>query len=270
MHLSVFSPPFAELFVYSDSESDMGNSQDEAEFFEHFDYLIPELLRVTVPGRLCVVHCKQTQDLKWRDGQIGLRDFRGEIIRHFVAAGWLYHSEVCIWKDPVTEMQRTKALGLLYKQVRKDASQSRQGQPDYLLVFRKPPVPGDEALIEPVVHTEDDMPLPVWQRYASPVWFDIDQERVLNVRIAKDSRDEKHMCPLQLDVIERAILLWSNPGDVVYSPFAGVGSETSEAVRLGRRAVGCELKDVYWEWAVRNTQAAENRQASLFDLVGVG
>jgi DNA modification methylase/superfamily II DNA or RNA helicase len=276
VHFSIFSPPFSSLYTYSDNIQDLGNSANDDEFFAHFDYLIPELHRVTVPGRLCAVHCKQLPNYKGRDGMAGLRDFRGEIIRHFIAAGWSYHSEVVIWKDPVIEMQRTKAHGLLYKQLRADSSFSRQGMAEYLVVFRRWPKNQDEeSLIQPVTHTGtgDDFPVdangsPVmWQRYASPVWMDIRQTRVLNADVARESQDEKHICPLQLDVIERALDLWTNPGDVVYSPFAGIGSEGVVSLEKRRKFVGAELKDSYVRQAVRflDEAIAKRRQPTLFD-----
>jgi hypothetical protein len=266
VHFSVFSPPFSNLYTYSDAMEDMGNSASDDEFFAHFDYLIPELHRVTVPGRLCAVHCKQLVNYKGRDGMAGLRDFRGDIIRHFTAAGWAYHSEVCIWKDPVIEMQRTKAHGLLYKQLRADSSFSRQGMAEYLLVFRRWPKSEDDAArVAPVTHTKDSFPLEQWQRYASPVWMDIRQTRVLNVEQARESQDEKHICPLQLDVIERALELWTNPGDVVLSPFAGIGSEGVVSLQMHRRFVGIELKRAYADAAVRYLRDAE-RDASMTTL----
>lgn len=268
IHLSLFSPPFSQLYVYSDSERDMGNCADDDEFFVHFDHLIPELYRITVPGRLCAVHCKQLVNYKGRDGAAGLRDFRGEIIRHFIGAGWVYHSEVCIWKDPVIEMQRTKAHGLLYKQLRADSSFSRQGLAEYLLIFRRwPQNESEEVASVPVTHTTDDFPLEMWQRYASPVWMDIRQTRVLNVEQARASQDEKHICPLQLDVIERAVELWTNPGEVVFSPFAGIGSEGHIALGMKRRFVGIELKDEYARQAVKYLQQAEAAasRATLWD-----
>lgn len=269
IHFSIFSPPFANLYIYSDSERDAGNCKDDTEFFQHFDFLIPELLRITVPGRLCAVHCKQLVNYKNRDGAAGLRDFRGEIIRHFLAAGWAYHSEVCIWKDPVIEMQRTKSHGLLYKQLRADSSFSRQGLPDYLLVFRKwPQDEQEESKIEPVTHTKDNFPLEVWQRYASPVWFDIQQTNVLNIQQAKESQDEKHICPLQLDVIERSIELWTNVGDRVFSPFTGIGSEGFVALKQWRLFVGAELKRAYIDWARKNFEHVlnERMQKTLFNF----
>lgn len=267
IHFSIFSPPFSGLYIYSDAIEDMGNSANDDEFFAHFDYLIPELLRITKPGRLCAVHCKDLVNYKGRDGAAGIRDFSGEIVRHFSAAGWQYHSKVVIWKDPVIEMQRTKAHGLLYKQLRADSSFSRQGLPEYLLIFRKwPQDEAQELAIEPVTHTKDDFPLEMWQRYASPVWFDIQQTRVLNIEQARESQDEKHICPLQLDVIERGVQLWTNPGDVVFSPFAGIGSEGYESLRLGRKFVGVELKESYFNVARRNLERVEREksQATLW------
>ena len=199
---TIYSPPFASLFTYSNSDRDMGNSRSEGEFFQHFSYLVGEMYRMTKPGRLMAVHCMNLTTSKVNDGFIGLRDFRGDLIRLFQSAGWIYHSEVCIWKDPVTAMQRTKALGLLHKTIKKDSSMSRQGLPDYLVVMRKP---GDNQ--KPISHTAEEFPVDLWQRYASPVWFDINQSRTLNFRAARDEDDVKHMCPLQLDVIEHALEL---------------------------------------------------------------
>lgn len=270
VHFSIFSPPFSNLYIYGNSECDFGNSANDDEFFQHFDFLIPELLRITKPGRLCAVHCKDLVSYKGRDGAAGIRDFSGEIIRHFSAAGWQYHSKVVIWKDPVIEMQRTKANGLLYKTLRNDASYTRQGMPEYLLIFRKwPENEEQEAAQEPVLHTTENFPLEMWQRYASPVWFDIRQTRVLNVEQARESQDEKHICPLQLDVIERAVELWTNPGDVVFSPFAGIGSEPYVAMGMGRKAVGIELKESYFRVACKNLREMEQSksQATLFDLM---
>lgn len=267
VHLSVHSPPFSGLYIYSDSICDLGNSVDDEEFFAHYDYLISGLYRVTVPGRLAAVHCKQLVNYKGRDGKAGLRDFRGEIIRHYIARGWAYHSEVTIWTDPVLEMQRTKAHGLLYKQLRKDASFSRQGLAEYLVVFRKWPESEEESLIEPVTHTKEDFPLGIWQRYASPVWFNIQRTDVLNVVLAREDRDEKHLCPLQLGVIERCIELWTNPGEVIYDPCMGVGSTGYQALQMGRRFIGCELKESYFRQAVRFLWEAEQSasQPTLFN-----
>lgn len=272
IHFSIFSPPFSGLYIYSDAIEDMGNSANDDEFFRHFDFLIPELLRITKPGRLCAVHCKDLVSYKGRDGAAGIRDFSGEIIRHFGAAGWQYHSKVVIWKDPVIEMQRTKANGLLYKTLRADASYSRQGMPEYLLIFRKWPQDEESEMAqEPVLHTKENFPLEMWQRYASPVWFDIRQTRVLNIEQARESQDEKHICPLQLDVIERAVELWTNPGDVVFSPFAGIGSEPYVALEMGRKAVGIELKESYFRVACKNLREVEasKNQATLWDRAEV-
>ena len=256
---TVFSPPFSSLYTYSNSDRDMGNSRNDDEFFAHFGYLVKDLERVTKPGRLCSVHCMNLPNSKQNDGFIGIRDFRGDIIRLFQSHGWIYHSEVCIWKDPVTAMQRTKALGLLHKTIRKDSSMSRQGIPDYLVTFRKP---GENQ--EPISHTHESFPVDLWQRYASPVWFDINATRTLQYRSARENEDERHICPLQLDVIERAIELWSNPGDLVLSPFTGIASEGYTAVKMGRRFVGAELKRSYWELAVKNMVHATSNQQDMF------
>lgn len=260
MHYSVFSPPFASLYTYSASERDLGNCKSHAEFYEHFQFLTGELLRILKPGRLLSFHCMNLPTSKERDGVIGITDFRGDLIRMFREAGFIYHSEVCIWKDPVTAMQRTKALGLLHKQLKKDSCMSRQGIPDYLVTMRKPGVNP-----EPVNHTNDTFPVQVWQRYASPVWMDINPSNTLNKNDAREEDDERHICPLQLDVIERAIRLWTNPGDIVFSPFAGIASEGYQAVKMGREFMGCELKESYWEEGIKNMQAAEmERSGGLF------
>jgi DNA modification methylase len=243
---SVFSPPFADLFVYSNSDHDMGNCKDDAEFVAQLRFLISELFRVIKPGRNVSFHCMNLPTTKMRQGFIGLRDFRGDLIRAFQDAGFVYHSEVCIWKDPVVAMQRTKALGLLHKTIRENASMSRMGLPDYVVTMRKP---GDCE--ERVTHG-DDLPVHMWQKYASPIWDDINQGRTLNKLPARDDNDEKHMCPLQLDVIERCIHLWTNPGDLVFSPFTGIGSEGYCAVKMGRKFIGTELKLQYWTLACQN------------------
>lgn len=273
---SVFSPPFASLYVYSDSERDMGNSRTYEEFCEHFAFLIRELFRVTKSGRLCSVHCMNLPTSKSHDGVIGIRDFRGDIIRGFQSADWIYHSEVCIWKDPVTAMQRTKALGLLHKQIKKDSCMSRQGIPDYVCTFRKPgenpePVSGefDNWVGDDTFRKTGNFSIDVWQRYASPVWMDINPTRTLQYTTARDDKDERHICPLQLDVIDRCLELWSNPGDVVLSPFAGIGSEGWCSIRRGRKFVGIELKPSYFNVAAKNLAAAEAKAAesvwTLFD-----
>lgn len=249
---SIFSPPFASLYTYSNSPRDMGNVRDDEEFFNHFGFLIQELRRVMMPGRNVSFHCMLMPTSKERDGYIGLRDFRGDLIRAFQAGGFIYASEVCIWKDPVTSMQRTKALGLLHKTVRGNAAMSRQGIPDYLVTMR---APGEAA--ERVTHDANDYPVSKWQVIASPVWMDINPSDTLQYRSARAHNDERHICPLQLQVIERGIELWTNPGDIVLSPFAGIGSEGFVATRMGRRFVGVELKDSYYQQAVMNLQQAK-------------
>jgi hypothetical protein len=285
---SVYSPPFSNLYIYSDSAFDMGNSANDTEFMEHYKFLAKDLLRATVPGRLTSVHCKDLPMYRGRDGAAGLRDFPGDIIRMYEEAGWTYHSRVTIWKDPVIEMQRTKNHGLLYKQLCKDSAASRQGMADYILTFRKwnddaefpdPVTRGGERFFDYIggnapmdrspARTENDnkrmYSIDVWQRYASPVWFDIVQTNVLNGRGAADENDERHICPLQLDVIARCIELWSNPGDLVFSPFTGIGSEGYEAIKAGRKFVGSELKEGYFRQACENMESIEIRtQADLF------
>lgn len=259
---SIFSPPFASLYTYSNSERDMGNSTDE-QFWEHFQFLIPELYRVLKPGRLIAFHCMNLPSSKERDGVIGIKDFRGDLIRAFQKHGFIYHSEVTIWKDPVTAMQRTKAIGLLYKQLRKDSAMSRQGIPDYLVVMRKPGINPD-----PVTKTHDSFPVDQWQRYASPVWMDINPSDTLQRQSAREDDDERHICPLQLEVIDRAVELWTNPNDLILSPFAGIGSEGHVALKMGRRFVGVELKQSYFDQAVRNLKIAESAtQEGLFHSV---
>jgi len=263
---SVFSPPFASLYTYSNSDRDMGNSKDTEEFFEHFKHLVHELYRVTMPGRLLSFHCMNLPTSKARDGVIGIKDFRGELIRAFECHGWIYHSEVCIWKDPVTAMQRTKALGLLHKQLKKDSCMSRQGIADYLVTMRKP---GDNP--DRVSHTNESFPVGEWQNYASPVWMDINPNDTLQASSAREHNDERHICPLQLEVIRRALRLWSKPGDVVLSPFAGIGSEGFESVKACRSFIGVELKRSYFEQASKNLERAsrERKQIGLFDDVPV-
>jgi len=258
IHYSIFSPPFASLYTYSASPRDLGNCADHDAFAEHLGFLIPELFRVLKPGRLLSFHCMLLPTSKARDGVIGLSDFRGALIRAFVHAGFIHHSEVVIWKDPVTAMQRTKALGLLHKQIKKDSAMSRQGIPDYLITMRKPGLND-----EPVTHTNETFPVQVWQKYASPVWMDINPSDTLQYRSARENEDERHICPLQLEVIRRAVRLWTNEGDVILSPFAGIGSEGHVAIADGRRFVGVELKESYFRQACRNLAAARPR--SLFD-----
>ena len=295
----IHSPPFSNLYIYSDSEADMGNCIDDEQFFEHYEYLIPELYRVTVPGRLCAIHCKDLPKYANRDDTAGLKDFPGEVIRRFESHGWSYHSRVTIWKCPVTERERTNNNGLLHGTAERDRSQLRQGMADFLIVLRRPPegtlmsdkpvTNGDELPFNeyigrhPLHSTEHPSPyartkgsmhasgrsIDIWRRYAEPVWWDVDQTNVLNYRRARSENDERHICPLQLDVIERSVQLWTNPGDVVLSPFAGIGSEGVGALRLGRKFIGVELKSEYFDWAVRELASAERsakeHARTLFD-----
>jgi len=293
---SVYSPPFSSLYTYSNSDRDMGNCKTHSEFFEQYKFLIKEKLRITKPGRLTAVHCMNLPTTKGRDGFIGMFDFRGEIIRAHIEAGWVYHSEVTIWKDPVLAMQRTKALGLLHATIKKDSSMSRQGIPDTVVIFRKPggnekPIDGefkyyvgetnlneytkrespdaisDQKFIEferqdgrKVQQRATGSSIDVWQHYASPVWFDINQTNTLQFKLARENDDERHICPLQLDVIERCNQLWSMPDDVVFSPFLGIGSEGYIAVQMGRKFIGTELKSSYFELAKKNLDKAENQE----------
>ena len=268
--LIVYSPPFSSLYTYSNSDRDLGNSRNDDEFFTHFDFIVKELYRILMPGRIMAVHCMNIPAMKERDGYIGIKDFRGDLIRCFQKRGFIYHSEVTIWKNPVTEMQRTKALGLLHKQIKKDSSKSRMGMPDYIVFMRKQ---GDNP--EPITHTNESYPVSLWQNVASPaweltppVWNDINQSNTLN-RMFSDEESEKHIAPLQLDVIERIVNLYSNPNDVVFTPFMGIGSEVYQSVKMGRRAIGIELKDAYFEQAVKNMKSLEDEQAqtSIFDFL---
>jgi DNA modification methylase len=247
---SIYSPPFSHLFIYSDSERDMGNAASDEEFLEHYGFLIREIHRVTKPGRLTAVHCTDMPRTKSMHGEIGLWDMPGAIIKAHIDAGWTYHSRVTIWKDPVVEMQRTKTHGLLYKTFTKDSSRVRQGLPDYLLIFRK--TPDDEKQSTPIGKDRGMFPVDTWQKWASPVWMDINQTDVLNARDARDEKDEKHLCPLQLDLIERSIRLWSNEGETILSPFMGIGSEGWGALKCRRKFVGFELKPSYFGQAVKN------------------
>lgn len=276
---SIFSPPFSSLYTYSASDRDIGNVKDDDEFFRHFAFAIKELYRVMKPGRLLSMHCMLLPTSKAHHGFIGLKDFRGDLIRAFQAEGFIFHSEVAIWKDPVTAMQRTKALGLLHKTIRKDSAMSRQGINDYLVTMRKPGVND-----EPIAHTAEEFPVALWQRYASPVWVttsgtdsdgfgicvaDIDPNDTLQYRSAREHEDERHICPLQLEVIRRAIRLWTNPGDVVLSPFGGIGSEGVVAIEEGRKAVLIELKRSYYEQAARNLANAASAGESQMDLFSI-
>lgn len=257
--LSIFSPPFPDLYCYSDNKRDLGNCSNYEEFEEHLSFLAPELFRIIKQGRNIAIHCMDTPVQKGKYGYIGLRDFSGLILRQFQSAGFIYHSRVTIWKNPVTEMQRTKALGLLHKQVKKDSTMSRVGIPDYILVFRKD---GDRS--EPV---RCPINVDTWQRFASPVWMDIDQGDTLNAVAGREEKDEKHICPLQLPTIERLITLYTNEGDTVFTPFMGIGSEVYQAVTMGRVGIGVELKRAYFDQAIKNIKAAIDgkKQAALFE-----
>ena len=260
--LAIFSPPFSDLFVYSDSERDMGNCGSHGEFMEHYRYFAENLFRAMKPGRITCVHCTDLPTRKGRDGFIGLHDFGGDLVKAHQDAGFVYHARCTIWKDPVVEMQRTKALGLLYKQLKKDSAMSRVGMPDYMLFFRK-----DEPNPEPITHTSDDLPVEQWQELASPVWMTVRHGNVLNGRMARGQEDERHICPLQLDVIDRCLTLYSNPGDLVLDPFNGIGSTGYQALKMRRRYLGIELKPEYAAQAAKFLAEAEASQETLFDAV---
>jgi hypothetical protein len=271
---SIFSPPFANLYTYSNSERDLGNCKSDDDFYTHFKFITEQLFRVIQPGRLVSIHCMQIPAMKERDGYIGLKDFRGDLIRLFQSVGFIFHGEVTIWKDPLIEATRTKALGLMHKQLCKDSSRCRQGLPDYVVTMRKPgenqnlishengmvTYAGSDAVKKGVFSHE------VWRKYASPVWFDIRQGNTLNKNGAREEKDERHVCPLQLDVIERCLVLWSNPGDIVLSPFAGIGSEGYQSVKMDRKFIGVELKGSYFDCAVKNLTIIETSatQGELF------
>lgn len=268
--LVVFSPPFAELYVYSDKEEDMGNVANYKQFEDHFKFLIPELKRTLKAGRICAIHCMDLPIQKGKEGYIGLRDFSGMLISWFQEQGFIYHSKVTIWKNPVTEMQRTKALGLLHKTIKKDSVMTRVGIPDYILFFRNE---GENQT--PITHQDKDdtrldyLPVDLWQKYASPVWYDIDYSRTLQYRSGRDGNDEKHICPLQLDTIERVIHLYSNEGETILSPFGGIGSEGCCAIKLGRKSISIELKESYFKLNANNHKAFTEEKESkltLFDI----
>lgn len=280
IHYSLFSPPFASLFTYSDSERDMGNTKGMDSFADHFKFLIPELYRVIMPGRLVSIHCMDLLATITHDGFIGLKDFPALVRSSFEDAGFIYHSKVCIWKDPLVQATRTKVLSLAHKQISKDSTRCGQGLPDYIVTMRKP---GDNP--EPVSHGRGferyigEQPEPtakktndartnkyshhVWQRYASPVWWDIRQTNTLNIRAARDADDEKHICPLQLDTIARCLELWSNPGDVILEPFGGVGSVGYQAVSMGRKAIIIELKEIYYYQSIKNMRSVDKKQDQM-------
>lgn len=269
VHFEIYSPPFASLYTYSNSDRDLGNSKTDAQFFEHFHFIVEDLYRILKPGRIMAVHCMNLPTSKERDGYIGIRDFRGDLIREFQSVGFIYHAEITIWKNPVVAMQRTKALGLLHKQIKKDSCMSRMGIPDYVVIMRKP---GENP--EPVGHTNETYPVdkwqdvasPIWDYEHSPVWWDINQSDTLNARMAREDKDERHICPLQLPVIERLVELYTNPGDTVFTPFLGIGSEVYQSILMGRKGIGIELKPQYFNCAVENIKNAEtaNDQISLF------
>ena len=272
MDLSIFSPPFSSLYTYSNSDRDLGNSKTDDEFFMHFSFIIKELYRIMKPGRIVGIHCMNLPTSKERDGYIGIKDFRGDLIRAFQSVGFIYHAEVCIWKNPVTAMQRTKALGLLHKQLKKDSCMSRMGLPDYVVFMRKPGENPDR-----VTHTNESYPVsewqntasPIWDELNSPVWWDINQSDTLNARTPLDEESERHICPLQLPVIERVIKLYSNEGDTVFTPFMGIGSEVYQALKMNRKGIGIELKPAYFQTAVKNVQDIEQEQSNptLFDFM---
>ena len=272
IHLSIFSPPYASLYTYSNSDRDLGNSVNDEQFYEHFAHVVAGLHRVTKPGRIVCVDVMNIPAMKERDGYIGLKDFRGDVIRAFQKVGFIFHSEHCAWKDPLIEATRTKALGLMHKQLCKDSTRSRAGIPQYLLAFRKDgenqdPVADIDGLTEfagenPPIH--GNLSHERWRRYASPVWMDINFSNTLNARAARDHEDERHVCPMALDLIERAIILWSNPGDVVFDPFSGVGSTGYQAIKMGRKFVGSELKQSYFAQACKNIASAKSSQTALF------
>jgi DNA modification methylase len=273
IHYSIFSPPFASLFTYSDSERDMGNCKNDDEFQKHFGFLVPELFRIIMHGRLVSVHCTDIPAMKERDGFIGLKDFPSVIRQTFEESGFIFHSRCIIWKDPLIEAVRTKSLGLMHKQIEKDSSRCRQGIPDMIITMRKPGENkelishkggfncfyGQNEPIQKGIEYSHN----VWRRYASPVWMDINQTNTLNVVMARDKNDERHICPLQIDTIARCVELWSNPGDIVLSPYAGIGSEGYQALKMGRKFIGVELKKSYYDVAVSNLEKGINTQKEM-------
>jgi len=269
----MYSPPFSQLYTYSNSPNDLGNSTSDKEFYQHFgDYMVPELYRVLQSGRLMIVHCMDIPLMKERDGVIGMKDFSGDLIRLFEKSGFIMHSpRIFLRKSPVIEVTRTHAIGLLHKQLLKDSAMCRVGIPDYLVVMRKPGVNPN-----PISHTKSEYPVPQWQQdaecywqndwFRDPIWLDVNFTETLNKEPAREDEDEKHICPLSLDLIGRALKLWSNPNDIVLSPFMGIGSEGYKALEMGRRFVGIELKESYFNVAVNNLQSASQKaqEQSLF------
>lgn len=258
MDYSIFSPPFEDLYTYSDSPRDLGNCRNTEEFYEQFKFIVDGLYRIIKSGRLVSIHCMDLPTTKSTDGFIGLKDFPGILIKLFQDSGFIYHSRVTIWKDPVVAMQRTKALGLLHKQIKKDSTMCRQGIADYIITLRKP---GENE--SRVTHTNETFPVDKWQQYASPVWMDIKQSNTLNRTSAREERDEKHICPLQLDVIERCVELWTAEGDTVFTPFLGIGSEIYQSLLMGRNGVGIELKKSYFDQAVKNCKKAVEKEVQI-------
>lgn len=265
VNFAVYSPPFSSLYIYSESALDMGNCADDEEFFAQYAYLLRELHRAMRPGRLCAVHVKDLVYYRNQRGTAGLRDFSGGCIRAHVEAGFDFHSRITIWRDPVREMQKTKAHGLLYKTLRTDASHTRAGNPEYLLIFRRwPRSEAEEVAQVPITHEREAFPLEQWQQWASPVWMDTRETDVLNVRVAREDRDEKHIAPMPMDLTRRAVTLWSNPGETVFSPFMGIGSEGVAALKCNRRFIGTELKPAYWRQACKFLAEAEAGAGDLF------
>lgn len=282
--LSICSPPFASLFTYSPSIRDLGNSSSRTEFIEHYKFIIREQLRVTKPGRNACIHVQQLSTTKATHGHIGLTDFRGDVIRAFQDEGWIYYGETTIWKDPQAQSIRTRAFSLAFQTKNRDSAGSRPALADYLLIFKKPGVnevriPHEAESGEVTNDDWIDWASPIWadhedggwltdDGHISPVWFGIKETDTLNTAVAREDADERHICPLQLGFIDRCVRLWSNPGELVLTPFAGIGSELYQAVKRGRRAVGIELKLSYWQTAVSNLTALESQMAmpSLFEL----
>jgi hypothetical protein len=271
--LSVFSLPFPGMYAYTDSPRDVGNSKNLDELVAHFSFLIPGLYRATMPGRTCAIHLTQQVAFKGTDGFIGLRDFRGRVISAMEAEGWIYYGEVCIEKDPQLKAIRTKDRGLLFKSLATDSSHMHMALADYMLQFKKPgdnPEPIRAGVSAKYGNPDGWITSEEWIEWASPIWFrarpgvegGIRESNVLNVAVARSEKDERHLCPLQLDVIERAVKLWSNPGDLVLDPFAGIGSVGYEALRLGRCFTGIELKESYYRAAIANLRRAEEAAAT--------
>lgn len=261
---SIFSPPYSTLYVYSNSDRDVGNCRSDEEFFSHFKFVIDGLMRVLIPGRNVSVDVMNLTTTKSREGHIGIKDFRGQVIAAFINAGFIYHSEHVVWKDPLLAAVRTKAIGLLHKQLCKDSTMSRAGLPQYLLTFRKPgenpqPVAHEHGLTRFIGEDEPaedgNLSHQRWRRYASPVWMDIRPSRTLQFRGGRDDDDERHICPMALDIIERGIELWSNPGDIVYDPFGGIGSTVWTACNMRRKGIMTELKPSYFQMAKKNLQS---------------